>query len=45
MQAVLASTVSTRASASPSVLDVTRANSAAGAISSRIPGGWTKAKS
>jgi hypothetical protein len=42
---VLASTVSTRATASAVVVEVSLATGAAGVISSSIPGGWTKAKS
>jgi hypothetical protein len=42
---VLASTVSTRASASPFTVVVIFATSATGVIRSRIPGGWMKAKS
>ena len=44
-QAALASAVSTRARASPFTVVVILAISATGVISSRMPGGWTKAKS
>jgi len=43
-QAVLAAMVSIRASPSPATVETHRENSAAGAISSKMPGGCTKAK-